>query len=299
MVDFASVQYLRKMELVVGNSTDSLDLSALSVEFTIDKADSETPNTGTIRIFNLADETVAKIQKEYRTVLLSAGYESNFGSIFHANIKKTTWGREGTETVLEIEAGDGDESYTTAIVSTTVAAGSTYKSNAKLAAEAMAGVEINWVTSGPSIEEIPDDKPLPRAKVMHGMARDVLRNVGKNIDSQWSVQDGKVEMLANKSYRPGDAIVITSRNGMIDTPKRTEEGISLTTLLNPTLKIGYAIQIDEGRLPNAAAIDKQFDGLYKVIKISHTGAIRGNEWYSEIEAESIDQSGAATQVKSK
>ena len=119
------LQYIRRCNLVVsGVSGDGLDLSNLRIVFKIKKSDAQTPNTAEIRVYNLAPETAKQIRKEFKRVVLQAGYESNYGVIFDGNIKQVRMGREsGTDTYIDIAAGDGDDAYNYAVVNTTLAAG--------------------------------------------------------------------------------------------------------------------------------------------------------------------------------
>lgn len=339
MTDIADAQYLRQVSIRFGGAGRGIELSGLACQFVVEKSDAEAPNTGTFVIYNLTAETVSRIQQEFKTVLASAGYAANFGEVFHGNIKRTEWGREGTETVLTVEAGDGEEAYNYAVLNTTLAAGSTARKRALTAAQAMELIEPQWVDSGSdtqrgfdaiqaeyvdsetsptqrgfdaidaqfeesatrrgldsiqaeyvdgSLDTLPD-RPLPRAKVMYGPARSYLRSEARNADAQWSIQDGKVVVLSNGSFVRGATQRISSRTGMINSPRRTEGGVSVTVLLNPRIAIGHLIEIVEGR-ETGAAIDAQFDGVYKVIKLTHSGATRGNDWYTEIEAQSVDAS---------
>ena len=63
--------FLRKFELKIGDSAgDGLDFSSLHVQFSIEKKDSATPNSARITIFNVAQSTVAQVQKEWKKVNL-------------------------------------------------------------------------------------------------------------------------------------------------------------------------------------------------------------------------------------
>ncbi|MGC8011077.1 hypothetical protein ACP3WR_24425, partial [Salmonella enterica] len=68
--------------------------------------------------------------------------------------------------------------------------------------------------------ELPKN-PLPRGKVMFGMARDFMRGAARTAQAVWSIQDGKVQLVPETSYRPGLIPVITSETGMIGLPEQT------------------------------------------------------------------------------
>ena len=56
-------QYLRRCKLIVSTAGGSgLDLSGLHIKFAVKKADAQTPNTAEIRVYNVAETTVARIR---------------------------------------------------------------------------------------------------------------------------------------------------------------------------------------------------------------------------------------------
>ena len=132
-------QWLRRCSLLVGpKEGDALELGELRVAFTVKVSEQETPNSASIRVYNLSEATAGRIRKEFTRVILQAGYQGNCSVIFDGNITKVALGQEGgpgagknggegegLDTCLEISAGDGDRAYNYALVNTSLAAGST------------------------------------------------------------------------------------------------------------------------------------------------------------------------------
>lgn len=284
-------QYLRTCKLIVfGADLDGLDLSQLRIKFTVKRSDTMTPNVADIRVYNLEEKTALRIRKEFTKVVLQAGYESNFGVIFQGNIKQVIIGRESaTDTFIDIVAGDGDRAYNFAIVNATLAAGST---QADQVGAAIASMVPKGVGEG-YIGDMPPEK-LPRGKVMYGNARNYLRDVAQSTDKSWSIQDEKVTFVPKKSYLPGERVVLTSKTGMIGTPQQTNEGVNVKCLLNPNIKIGGRVQIDNASIqrykinlsvPNSPAnipAPLTADGVYYVLVAEHTGDTRGVDWYTTL-----------------
>lgn len=283
------LQYIRKVNLYVAGEGDGLDLSGLHITFSVSKKNAQTPNTAKIKIYNLAEETIKQIRKEFTRVVLQAGYESNFGVIFDGNIIHSKRGRENnTDTYLELIAGDGDLAYTQAIVNTTLAAGATQNDQVRVAGESM---KSKGVTTG-HIDALPSQK-LPRGKVMYGMSRDYLRKTSQSSDTTWSIQDGKLQVIKNDGVLPNQAILLTSKTGLIGTPELNNEGVKARCLLNPLLRIGGKVKIDESSIAEAALPDTSknsqankpppldADGIYKVLTLDYTGDTHGNDWYCD------------------
>ena len=294
-------QYLRKASLIIGeNAGDALDLSELRFSFVVKRGDFQTPNSARIRVYNMNPDTMARVQKEFKRVVLQAGYGGNFGLIFDGTVVQTRRGRTSqVDTHLDITAADGDAAYNFAIVSTTLAAGSTAQDHFNVAAQAMAkhGVGVGYTAGLQS-------NPLPRGKVMFGMARDVLANVSRATQTTWSIQDGKIVVIPETSYMPGEIPVINSDTGLNGLPVQTQNGVQVRTLLNPSLKIGTIIQLDNKAVqqyeyglsvenqPSNDFVRSQNplnpDGFYYVMVAEHTGDTRGNDWYSDLICLSTD-----------
>ncbi|MGD1324983.1 phage protein [Pandoraea pnomenusa] len=288
-------QYPRKASLIIGeNAGDALDLSELRFSFVVKRGDFQTPNSARIRVYNMNPDTMARVQKEFTRVVLQAGYEGNFGLIFDGTVVQTRRGRTSqVDTHLDITAADGDAAYNFAYVSTTLAAGSTAQDHFNVAAQAMAkhGVGVGYTAGLQS-------NPLPRGKVMFGMARDFMRGVARATQTTWSIQDGKIVVVPETSYMPGEIPVINSDTGLIGLPVQTQNGINFRVLLNPNIKIGTLVQLDNKAVQQfeyslsvqqqaqnqrtALESKLQTDGFYYVMWAEHQGDTRGNNWYTDV-----------------
>lgn len=290
-------QFGRVCSLVVfGNDLDGLDLSELRIKFSVKRSDTITPNTADIRVYNLEEETALRIRKEFTKVILQAGYEGNFGVIFKGNIKQVIIGRESaTDTFIDIVAGDGDRAYNFAVINTTLLEGATQQDQVDAAATAMTP---KGVTAG-HIGEMPTEA-LPRGKVMYGNARNYLRDVAQTTQKSVSIQDEQITFVPQKGYLPGERVVLTSKTGMIGTPQQTNEGVNVKCLLNPNIKIGSSVEINNASIaqykinlsvPNSAAnipAPLTADGVYYVLVAEHSGDTRGIEWYTSLVCLNID-----------
>jgi hypothetical protein len=280
--------WLRACSLVVADkSGKGLELGELRVKFSTKKGDTETPNSAEITVYNLSEETASRMQKEFTRVVLQAGYQDNLGVIFDGNIRQTRQGREnGTDTWLEITAADGDRAYNFATVNTTLAAGSKPADRVKACQQAFAD-------KGAGAGHVPDlgGEKLPRGKVMYGMARKHMRDTADSTGTSWSIQDGKMQMVKNKGYLPGEAVVLTHETGLVGTPEQTNEGVKVRCLINPQLRIGGRIKLDNKSIQKAKTDLKMgaqrppkmdSDGFYRILKVEFSGDTRGNDWYADM-----------------
>jgi hypothetical protein len=138
------------------------------------------------------------------------------------------------------------------------------------------------------------------------MARDRMDDIAASASATWSIQGGRVQIVPLTSYIPGTAIVLNSDSGMIGVPQQTEDGIHIDCLLNPRIKIGTLVQIDNksiqtafigganlyntGRLENIPGLLPKvtWDGMYRVYVCEHDGDSRGQPWYSNLTCLAID-----------
>ncbi|MEC4682384.1 MAG: hypothetical protein VST70_01700 [Nitrospirota bacterium] len=282
-------QFIRKATLVIGTGNQALDLSALQFQFSVKASTIRTPKRVQLRIYNLKKETSQKVVTIGASVILSAGYSGNFGTIFSGQIVQVRIGRENaTDTFLDISAADSDYTYNQAIVNFSVSKGSSVIGRLGQLANA-GGVKLG-TTALPSIPA-----QLQRGRVYFGLLRDHMSSLCGTIGADWTLNNGKLEVVAQNGYRPGQIPLVTAATGMIGVPEQTPEGIQVKTLLNPFLDINGLVQLD-----NASIQQYQFplglsetakaalvppisrDGKYKVLFLEHIGDTRGQEWYSEL-----------------
>jgi len=293
-------QYLRKISLKIGNDQKALDLSDMRIRFAVRRGDFRTPNSADIRIYNLSENTVKWVQREFTRVVLQAGYAGSYGVIFDGTIKQARRGRESpTDTYLDLTAADGDSAYNFAVMNVTLAAGSTANDHLQQVLQSMASRGITMGES-PALSA----NKLPRGKVFYGMTRDFLDILGKTQDVSWSIQDGKLTLVPNNAYLPGEAVVITSATGMIGLPEQTQNGINVRTLLNPGIRIGkqlhinntsiqqyrFGLSVNAGTSNGFVAQQAKItdDGFYKAFVVDHYGDTRGNDWYTDTICLAID-----------
>lgn len=297
MMSNGAQQFGRAFSLVVfGSDMNGLDLSELRCKFVVKRSDTMTPNVADIRVYNLEEKTALRIRNEFKRVILQAGYEGNYGVIFQGNIKQVIIGRESaTDTFVDIVAGDGDRAYNFAIVNATLAAGAGQLDQVNAAVSSMG---TKGVSAG-HLGEFSNEK-LPRAKVMYGNARNYLRDAAQTTNKTWSIQDEKVTFVSKKSYLPGERVVLTSKTGMIGAPQQTNEGVNVKCLLNPMLKIGGRVELNNASVerlkinltvPNSPAnipAPLTADGVYYLLVVEHQGDTRGVEWYSSLVCLNVD-----------
>ncbi len=308
-------QWIRRVTLIVNDGTNGIDLSQFRIVFRVENANFESPNTAVIRVYNLSKETVNKVRNEYSQVVLYAGYtdqgqlKGNFGIIFQGTIKQFRIGKEDNKnTYLDVLAADGDLGYNYGVVNATLSKGQTARQQVDTIVKAMPGTTLGYMPENLQFDA--QHIPNIRGSVLFGLGRAKLRNIANTLNATWSIQQGKVSVIPNESYLPGEAVEINTLTGMIGVPEQTDEGIKVRMLLNPRLRIGGLVKLNDTEIaqmmeqnPNSASpipynqwagfyynapISK--DGTYAAYVIEHEGDTRGTPWYSNLICLAVDVS---------
>lgn len=151
---------------------------------------------------------------------------------------------------------------------------------------------------------------LPRGKVMIGAASLQAAILARSVNARWSIQNGVVTLVSDTGYLPGDAIQINSSTGMIGVPKSTDNGITVRCQLNPLIKLGQLIQINQADITQSSVaglqpgIDNQptyyaptsSDGFYRVVVAEHVGDLRSNDFYTDLVCLAVDRSNPSSPV---
>lgn len=298
-----TLQWKRICEVVVGRGQagQGLAIKDLRISFKVNKTAGRVPNTALIKIFNLNQDHENQIRKEFDEVLLNAGYEGASLLVFRGNIRHIFRYRDGNDRIIEIDAADGEKDFRNAIVNFTLAAGST--------SGQLLDQVLGKMTSKKGYVALKDRKRV-RGRVVSGMARDTLDQLASESDAHWSIQDGVLEIVPVDSTLPTEAIVLSSDTGLLGAPEIDDKGIKATCLLNPRIRIGGKVWLDNNTL--RATIKKELetkpgarrvkvkkhrgelarldpDGVYKVVKLEHEGDTHGREWSTQVRCVGLDK----------
>ncbi|MBS0416681.1 MAG: hypothetical protein JSR66_03135 [Proteobacteria bacterium] len=275
--------------------------AGFKITFNVRRGDTQTPNSLDVTIYNLSEETMNQVStKEFRTIKLQAGYPGNFGLLFQGEIKQVRKGRtDAKDSYLTITAADGDSAYNYSAMALTLAAGSKPTDSIQQIVKSMA--------SGAVSRGYTPDLPangFVRNRVFWGMTKDELYDFCEAYDLTASIQDGKLTFIPNQGYIPGKAVVISPQTGLLSVPEQTQNGIECAVLLNPNIKIGQLVQlqntainqlrygVDLGsqganyQLTKTVKLNAQ--GLYYVLAADHVGDTRGPPWETKLTLLSVD-----------
>ena len=301
-------QWLRYFRLIVatdGSNTEALDLSDFRVTFHISQAMVGKPCTADIKVYNVSQETVDKIEVPTNAavghkrlkVIIEAGYQEDHSMIFEGDLWWKSTGRESsTDTYMQLVAATGDRAHQYAVVNASIPKGATQ-------AQVFDAVAQTMKDKGVSVTKRPDfmEGQLPRGKVMYCMGSSAMQGLASTNGFEWGYgAGGIVTVRKDQTYkRSEDVIILNAMTGLIGRPTVTVDGVEATCLLQPRIDLGSLVQIDNNAIQTGGSYDTSYkadimansavtgamlsaDGLYRVLGREHIGDTRGNDWYTKI-----------------
>lgn len=256
--------FKRVVEVIVGpKGGEGFKISGLKIVFSIEKTDSADPNKSKIQIYNLSQDTHAKVAVAGNHITLRAGYEDEtVAAIFFGDVLKGARRKDGTEFITELEVFDGRTAVMSGQVSVSYAMGTEARTIVQAFVDAIG-------LSYKGMENVPADEAYPHGYSFIGMAADGLKDVLNRYDLTFTIQN---EMLF--IIRPGEAadktgLKLTAETGLLTTPEPISDKTSdddtetdasnrwkFSTMLFPELVPGAACRVESSTLNSEVVISK-------------------------------------------
>lgn len=285
-------------------SSQGLELAALRVTFNVHSSTVTSPQELDARIYNLSPQTMKKVI-QFGRVKLTAGYKyGQYGVIFDGKVVQYRRGKENpTDTYLEIKGFDGDELSKSISVHR-------FEAGQKEAVAIKQFIKDTGIKEGHVSDKV-GTQLLVRPWVVAGMTQKYLRDMMLKYNANCFPSLGKLHVVPQREYLPGEKVILSPRTGLVGIPEATPEGIQIRCLLNPRIKIGGIVKLDNSLIsgvafiPGGGPVDEntfysgQFSdatmgqkvsvpvptspiGEYKVYMIEYTGDTRGQPWYCDL-----------------
>ena len=286
--------YFRQYRIIVADQEGktALDVSELHCTFNIVKNYLMEPNYSEVTIYNMSAGTEhVAIMEGYR-VIVEAGYQGalQYGCIFDGYVVQVIREKDGTDYKVTLVALDSDQFLVAGTASFTMMRGANARQFVdQLVKKSSVSAPLHTVTFN-----MPDIY-LARGKTVWGMTSDYLRQIARSTETQFYMEDGAVNIVKANDYADTTAVELNPQSGLIGVPAQQEYGASIKMLLNPRVKLYTFLHVDNSLIRNEkfelnqALYPLDQDGLYRVIKLTHTGDTRGNDWYTE--CETVTQAG--------
>lgn len=252
-------QWMRIINVKAGGKEFKGD--ELTIEFDVPfNSEVEEVDISTITIFNLTDSTINQIKKE-ASVILNAGYQTDYGHILSGKIDKVNTEWQGNDKKTIITVADGKVEMKKTPIEKTYAAGTTAK-NIMQDIAGYTGLEIGEINPAKDIT-------YQLGKTIKGTAENALKQLVKDTKSKMFISKQKLYIRAKEDGTPS-SFRLSSDTGLISTPTKNEEedekgnvkiSYEVKCLLNYQIGPDAIIQIKS----------RAINGSFRVTKGKHNG----------------------------
>lgn len=282
-------RFLRDYRLTIGIGNQAVViLPPFRIRFSVDKSDKSDLNKATIKIDGLnedkrrrlvrdpdekpekdkdgKDKPTSNQNKGYFPVLLEIGYQGRLETIFRGSIDEAGSVRENDgQFVTTISAMDGGEDFLRGFIATTV-------TSKAAAIDAALGTMPN--TKKGKIGALGD---ITRPKVLVGNSMQTIQDM-LDPDQRWFIDDERLNILGGLEVVSSYVPVVSAETGLINTPEADKKEVTVTTFLNPSIKVGGLYQLISVTAPHR-------NGVYKCKLITYSGDYDGSDWLQRVTGE--------------
>lgn len=285
-------RFLRDYRLTIGIGAQAVIIQPpFRIRFSVDKSDKADLNKATIKIDGLnpdkrrrlvrdADEKPKTEKKKkgetvaapaptsnsnsgYFPVLLEIGYQGKLETIFRGSIDEAGSTRENDgQFITTLSAMDGGEDFLRGFVATTV-------TSKAAAVDAALGTMPN--TKKGKIGAMGD---ITRPKVLVGNSMAVVSEM-LDPGQRWFIDDERLNILGETEVVSSFIPVISAETGLQNTPEADKKEVTVTTWLNPSLKVGGLYQLVSVTAPHR-------NGIYKISLITYSGDTDGSDNFQRV-----------------
>jgi hypothetical protein len=253
----------RNYKILVQVATDEVVTVKMptTINFTVSRNVMSSANSLSLSIYNLAEKTRSKLFKDrydtlnYKQIIFLAGYGDQLTEIFRGNIFECHSERQGSDIITRLEAKDGGLDVVNTFSSKSFSANTSKEDliNNLIADFKVVKKGIFGALSGEN----------KRGKSLLGNTYGIIR---RETNELVYIDLEKINILKNNEVIIGDMPKITSSNGLLAVPQRQNTYLQADLMFEPRLKLSQLIDIE-------SSIQKQFNGQFKIIGISHSGTI--------------------------
>lgn len=282
-------RFLRDYRLTIGIGNQAVViLPPFRIRFSVDKSDKSDLNKATIKIDGLnedkrrrlvrdpdekpekdkdgKDKPTSNQNKGYFPVLLEIGYQGRLETIFRGSIDEAGSVRENDgQFVTTVSAMDGGEDFLRGFIATTV-------TSKAAAIDAALGTMPN--TKKGKIGALGD---ITRPKVLVGNSMQTIQDM-LDPDQRWFIDDERLNILGGLEVVSSYVPVVSAETGLINTPEADKKEVTVTTFLNPSIKVGGLYQLISVTAPHR-------NGVYKCKLITYSGDSDGSDWLQRVTGE--------------
>ncbi len=244
--------------------------AALHIDFSIEKSDSETSNTGTISIWNLNDSQLAVLQLENCEIELQAGYGNNLARIISGDVTHVSTSLDGADRKTEIEFVENCVLLKNSYITLSYAGNIGCKTIIERIASSL-GIAVAYSQRAVF-------KSCCNGFSFVGAASAALSKICGICGLNWSIQNGVLQIFTANEAVNTKAYLLNTETGLVDVPKQvtfaasdgrdTLKGWEIKYLMNAAININDTVQIKS----------RAINGTYRVKELVISGDNFSGDW---------------------
>jgi hypothetical protein len=257
---------------------NALEITGMRCQFKIERNLGKEPNTCEITISNLAEKTRAELQRLPMRVRLEAGYVTTGLRLLYVGdvLRDGSYSKPvGPDWETKIVLADGLRAFADARVSKSYGAGVTVRAILRDVARTMSLTLPPEIASDSRL-----DTPLAVGAYVMGFSSDELARLLARYGYSFSIQNGRLQVLADEQAVAGQDRALDSDNNLIGEPEmgtRPKDGkpakMKALALIYPEMAPGVSIKLSS----------RSVNGRFRIIRVGHEGDTHGEKWTTEIE----------------
>jgi len=266
----ASDLFGRTYKIVVG----TVDITGLRCAFTIRKTLKKEPNTCTIKVYNLSESTREELsESKVLGVSVEAGYKGDNSQLYLGQLRGASSEVEGSDITTVFSTGDGDKAIQSARLSIPLGP-KTPNDVALLAIARTLGVGLGNVAQAAAKLKTSGVSLFPVGTLLTGNSAKNLTQFCRSAGLEWSIQDGKLQILDIGKALDVRPYVLDSESGLTGSPSLTHEAktgdkiVRAECLMLPGLRPGMRVMFNS----------RFVKGLYRVEECEYEGDSWGENW---------------------
>lgn len=208
--------------------------SAVRVQMEVVKGASDSPNKAKVSLYNVGLSVREAVGRGW-LIRCTAGYAGLVETLFIGVVGKATSRRDGPDIVTELECADGEQALLGSTFSKSYPPGTKLPQILQDVATAM---DVD-----PGIALGIPNTVYRRGITVHGACRDILKKLLRKEGVEFSVQNGRLNVIPMRLHNGRTAIVVSAATGLINVPSISGTDITFESLLNPKLVPGQLVQV--------------------------------------------------------
>lgn len=230
-----------------------------SCQFWVERNMLSSMNHMSLDIYNLGANTRNRIfqdkyTKAYRPIKFEIGYDT-LTTVFEGEMWESNSARNGANIITRIEALTGEFDTSNTVTTKTLEAEIETSQIYKYLISDFPNLMVGNIGR---FNEV-----LHRPVALSGNTWELIK---KYSDNQCFIDNNEIHILNNDEVLDDAVLVIDASTGLIESPKRGEGNITLTTLLEPRVRVNSMVEVNSTIMPT-------YNGQYKVLGINHQGMI--------------------------